>query len=153
MTETNYNLHIEILNFALQIENSVNNLLLFKLGIDDKQTTKNFGNKAGISFQSKIDLLYDIGLLNKDQHSSFELQMMFRNKFLHDISFTTFVSAVEKLDRSITKKLEQFSDAKFKNSPEFFLKNSYQELCLHNMKTCLDLYVELKKGLVANDVS
>jgi hypothetical protein len=147
MTQTQDNLHLEVLNFALVIEDSVNNLLLYKLGIEDKKSTKNFGNKAGITFQSKIDLLYDIGIFEKNEHQNFELQMMFRNKFLHDISFTSFLMAIEKFDNSIVNRLKRFGNEKLDSNTEFYYRNAYNNLFLSNLKSCLDAYKKLQIGL------
>jgi hypothetical protein len=63
--EINLKIRSEVMTFALQMERNVNALLLSYLGITDKTKTKNFGHKAGISFKSKIDLLFDIGVFTK----------------------------------------------------------------------------------------
>lgn len=81
--EINIEVRSEVLEYSLIIECATNSLLLSYLGITDKSDTKLFGNKAGISFKSKIDLLYDISVLSKVEHSNLELQIIFRNKFMH----------------------------------------------------------------------
>jgi len=71
----NINLEIrsEILEYSLTIENTVNTLLQSYLGILEKEATKNFGHKAGISFKNKIDLLYDIDVLSKKRARKFRV--------------------------------------------------------------------------------
>ncbi len=54
--EINLKMRTTVMEYSLQIENSINNLLLGYLEIFEKEKTKNFGNKAGIPFKSKIDL-------------------------------------------------------------------------------------------------
>ncbi|WP_405399313.1 hypothetical protein [Maribacter sp. Asnod2-G09] len=104
----NIDLRSKILQNALFIEDGINGLLIGYLAIFDKEKTKNFGNKAGIPFKSKIDLLFDINVLNKEEHFNLELQMIFRNKFLHDLNFNSFRYAIENLDNGIINKLNKF---------------------------------------------
>ena len=90
--EKNVNLELrsKILFCALNIENVINNLLVKHLLIIDKTKTKNFANRPGISFQSKIDLLFDIEVISKEELLTIELLMIFRNKFLHDIKYNSY---------------------------------------------------------------
>ena len=61
MEDINLKTRTIILEYSLQIESDINNLLFGYLEIFEKDKIKNFGKKAGISFKSKIDLLFDIG--------------------------------------------------------------------------------------------
>ncbi len=72
--DLNLNLRSEILEYSLILENVINDLWLLNLGIfDGGKETRLFGNKASISFKNKIDLLYDINVLNKEENSDLEL--------------------------------------------------------------------------------
>ena len=106
--ESNLVLRSKILYCTLNIENAINNLLAKHLLITDKKRTKNFSNKAGISFQSKINLLFDINVLVKDELLIIELLMNFRNKFLHDIKYTSFTILLNDFDDSIQKRFFKF---------------------------------------------
>ncbi len=130
----NMDLRSEILRNSLFTENGVNGLLLSYLAIFEKEKTKNFGNRAGISFKSKIDLLYDIKVLNKEEHFNLELQMIFRNKFLHDLEFNSFVYCISKLDTSIVNKLKIFFESDDNSQMEEKYRKAYRNLYLNNSK-------------------
>ncbi len=123
-----------ILEYSLWIEESVNILLLLCLGITDKSRTKLFGNKAGISFQNKIDLLYDIDILSKTDHQGLELQMNFRNKFLHDINCETFNSILLRSDNGIKNRFKEYLLEGGELCDEVACMEAYQNLFLSNMK-------------------
>jgi hypothetical protein len=134
--EDNLNLKIrtEVLEYSLWIESSVNALLQSHLLILEKEKTKNFGNKAGIPFKSKIDLLYDIEILTKEEHSDLELIMNFRNKFLHDIDSNSFTKILENIDNGIKNRLKKFIDSDTKIENEKAYINACSNLFLHNLK-------------------
>jgi len=76
MEDLNLELRGEILQYSLILEKYINNLLLINLGIvdeDEGKKTRLFGNRPSISFKNKIDLLYDIDVLNKEENSELEL--------------------------------------------------------------------------------
>lgn len=102
--DINLILRSKIVHCSLNVENAINELLLKYLLITDKSKTKNFGNRAGISFKNKIDLLFDIDVFNKDELYIVELLMVFRNKFLHDIKYSSFTILLNDLDTSIKNK-------------------------------------------------
>ncbi|MCS3870843.1 hypothetical protein J3D55_003759 [Chryseobacterium ginsenosidimutans] len=102
--DINLVLRSKIVHCSLNVENAINELLLKYLLITDKSRTKNFGNRAGISFKNKIDLLFDIDVFDKDELYIVELLMVFRNKFLHDIKYSSFTILLNDLDASIRNK-------------------------------------------------
>jgi len=98
----------KVIEYSLTTEDAINSLLLLNLGIYDKSSTKLFGQKAGITLKNKIDLLYDINVLSKEQHGDLELLMIIRNKFTHDIHCDTFLSVLEQLDKGIKNRFKIF---------------------------------------------
>lgn len=143
--DLNLDKRTEVLEYALHIEESIKILLLLCLGINDNAKTKLFGNKAGISFQSKIDLLYDIDILEKVEHQGLELQMNFRNKFLHDIKFNTFLSVLSFLDNGIKNRFKKYLLDGGDISDEDSCREAYQNLYLSNLKV-ISSKIELKKN-------
>jgi len=120
--EKNVNLELrsKILFCALNIENVINNLLVKHLLIIDKTKTKNFANRPGISFQSKIDLLFDIEVISKEELLTIELLMIFRNKFSHDIKYNSYTLVLNDLDNGIRNRFFKFlRDEKFKSENEY----------------------------------
>lgn len=106
--EINLKLRSKILEYSLNLEELVNLLLAAYLGITDKSTTRLFGNKAGISFKNKIDLLFDINVLSKEENGTLELLMVIRNKFIHDISCNSFIALFNQLDNGIKNKFKKY---------------------------------------------
>lgn len=105
--DNNLEVRIEVLRYSLILEDMVNKLLLFNLGIyDGGHSTRLFSNKAGLTFKNKIDLLYDINVFSKEENADLELLMIFRNKFLHDINSNTFSDVIGLLDRSIQNRFK-----------------------------------------------
>ena len=136
-----------VLEYSLKIENHINTLLLGHLEIFDKEKTKNFGNKAGISFKSKIDLLFDINVLDKVEHQNLELQMNFRNKFLHDIESDSFTYILGKFDSGIKNRFLKFSESK-KPDNETELENAFENLFLNNMKVINAKYKARRESIL-----
>lgn len=137
--ENNLNLETrtKVLEYSLWIETSVNTLLQSHLLILDKERTKNFGNKAGIPFKSKIDLLYDIEILTKEEHSDLELIMNFRNKFLHDIDSNSFTKILKNIDNGIKNRFKKFKDSDIKTENEEAYIKACSNLFVHNLKVLL----------------
>lgn len=134
--DINLNLRSEILEYSLILESAINDLLLLNLGIfDGGKETRLFGNKASISFKNKIDLLYDINVLNKDENSELELLMIFRNKFLHDINCNSFQSVIEQLDNGIKNRFKVFLNQGANLSEESVCRVACSGLFLKNIST------------------
>ncbi|MFS4491405.1 hypothetical protein [Maribacter sp. 2308TA10-17] len=134
----NMALRSEVLRNSLKIESVVNSLLLSYLAIFDKERTKNFGNKAGIPFKSKIDLLFDLNILSKEEHFNLELQMIFRNKFLHDLEFNSFTYGIGKMNNSVVNKLKKFIEDEKGIDTEEKYTTAYSNLCFNNAKILSD---------------
>ncbi|VXB03918.1 hypothetical protein [Chryseobacterium sp. 8AT] len=109
MEDINLELRGIVLKYSLELEHSVNRIFITFLSIENATSTRNFGNRAGISFQHKIDLLYDLGILSKTDLQAFELLMTFRNRFLHNIVYNSFGRVLEDLDNGIVNKLKKYS--------------------------------------------
>lgn len=138
----NIDLRSEILRNALFTEDGVNGLLIGYLAIFDKEKTKNFGNKAGIPFKSKIDLLFDLNVLDKEEHFNLELQMIFRNKFLHDLNFNSFKYALKNLDNGIINKLSKYIEDENETDIEEKYRKAYFNLYGTNTKMLLKKFQE-----------
>lgn len=143
--ELNIEKRTEVLEYALEIEDAIKNLLLMCLGIRDDERTKLFGKKAGISFQSKIDLLYDIDVIGKEEHQGLELQMNFRNRFLHDIKSNTYLSVLSYFDNGIKNRFNKYIPDGGEISDEESCREAYQNLYSSNLKVII-AKIELKKN-------
>jgi hypothetical protein len=131
----NLELRSEILDIALTLEHVVNELILGLLVID-KPNKKAMSNKSGsLSIKNKIDLLFDLEVLNSDEHEIFLLLIEFRNQFLHNIQCSSFENAVKLLGSDKEKRLLKFDDAKDSLDREFKYRNAFRNL---NIK-CLNI--------------
>ncbi len=135
-TEINIELRSEILEYSLILENAINDLLLLQFGIfESGKSTKLFGKKQGITFKNKIDLLFDINVLNKDENGEFELLMIFRNKFLHDLECNSFHIIVSDFDNGLKNRFKKFLQKDQDIIDEELCRKACRELFLKNIRT------------------
>ena len=134
--QLNIELRSRILGHSLFIEKVVNDLVLLNLGIyDENVRTRLFGNKGKLSFQNKIDLLYDIEVLSKEENSQFELLMIVRNKFMHDIECDSFQTLLEQLDNGIVNRFKNFLEEGQSISDEEACRKASYKLFQKNVET------------------
>jgi len=143
--QLNIELRSRILEYSLFIEKVINDLVLLNLGIyDEKIKTRLFGNKGKISFQNKIDLLYDIEVLSKEENSEFELLMIVRNKFMHDIECDSFQTLLNQLDKGIVNRFKKFLEEGQSISDEEACRKASYRLFQKNIETIKNK-IELNK--------
>jgi len=147
--QLNIELRSRILEYSLFIEKLINDLILWNLGIyDEKVKTRLFSNKGKISFQNKIDLLYDLEVLSKEENSEFELLMIVRNKFMHDIECDSFHTLLNQLDKGIVNRFKKFlEDGQLISDEEACRKASYR-LFQKNIETIKN---KIESNKVARD--
>ncbi|MEO7315495.1 MAG: hypothetical protein ABIW47_09930 [Ginsengibacter sp.] len=134
--QLNIELRSRILEYSLLIEVFINDLLLLNLGIyDENIKTRLFSNKGKISFQNKIDLLYDIEVLSKEENSEFELLMIVRNKFMHDIECDSFHTFLNQLDNGIVNRFKRFLEEGQSISDEEACRKASYRLFQKNIET------------------
>ncbi len=132
--DINLPLRSEILDIALNLEQNVNLLLLVLLSIENPKR-KAITNKSGnLSFKNKIDLLFDLDVLNSDEHKKLLLLMEFRNQFLHNIECSSFDNAVKLLGTDKENKLLSFDDADDNQDKEFRYKCAFRNLYYKSLK-------------------
>jgi|GEM_PF-1782836 len=125
---------MSVLSSALFIEELIARFLGGMLGINDTSGTISLGNKnTSLSFNQKVNLLIDIGAIEKDNRKKFQLFMEIRNQFMHNMAAKSYEACFSFLDGSAT----------------FLLKSYPQKATLSNEKqleqAVLDLAVEITK--------
>ena len=136
--QLNIEVRSRILEYSLFIEGSINDLLLLNLGIyNEKEKTRLFSNKGKLTFQNKIDLLFDIEVLSKEENSEFELLMNIRNKFLHDLECNSFkILFNEKIkDNGLQNRFKKFLEEGQSISDEEACKKACYSLFQKNIDT------------------
>ncbi|MBD8081143.1 hypothetical protein [Chryseobacterium caseinilyticum] len=127
MEKLNMELRNEILEISLWVEASVNKLITVNLSVENAVKSKSFNNSRGIPFGSKIDLLYDIETINKEEHIALELIAFIRNKFMHLVIYNTLTELFDASDNSWRKKLEKFAhEDKFETEEDYL--NAFRKL-------------------------
>jgi hypothetical protein len=140
--EINIALRGIVLREALKIENGINQLVLFELGIfSDGKGTALFSEKVGLSFQAKVNLLSDLKRLNKEDKLDLELAMNFRNKFLHQLSCNTFLKALGSMSSSSGNRLQSHMQGDKVLETEEDCIEAFELLCVKNQNV---LYEKLK---------
>ena len=133
-TDINLQLRSEILDIALNLEDSVNELLLALLLIENPHR-KAISNKSGnLSFKNKIDLLFDLDVLISDEHQKLLLLMEYRNQFLHNIKCCSFEDAVNQLGVDKANKLLKFADKDKIEDKEYRYQNAFRSLNIECLK-------------------
>ncbi len=136
--QLNIEVRSRILEYSLVIENLINDLLLLNLGIyNEKEKTRLFSNRGKVTFQNKIDLLFDIEVLSKEENSEFELLMNIRNKFLHDLECNSFnILFNEKInDNGLQNRFKKFLEGGHSISDEEACKKACYSLFKKNIET------------------
>jgi hypothetical protein len=135
--DINLELRSEVLHFALKLERDVNSLLLVLLSIENTQR-KAISNKSGnLSFKNKIDLLFDLDVLNSDEHKKLLLLMEFRNQVLHNIECNSFEKTVDLLGPDKGRKLLDFDDTGSNEVMENRYKCAFRNLYFECLKIIL----------------
>lgn len=136
MIETlNIELRKEILEISLNLENMISELLILYLNIEREERKAITNKGSNLSFKNKIDLLYDLDVLAKDEHSNLLLMMEFRNQFLHNYQCNSFDKAVGFLGADKSRKLLVHNDLNSNSDSEFKYLNSYRALHIK----CMDI--------------
>jgi len=132
--DINLELRSEILEASLNLENAVNELIVALLVIE-KQKRKAISNKSGnLTFKNKIDLLFDLDILDSEEHQKLLLLIELRNQFLHNLECNSFVKAINLLGSDKGKKLLKFGNANELENREYQYKIAFGNLKIECLK-------------------
>ncbi|MEX6691243.1 hypothetical protein QTN47_27285 [Danxiaibacter flavus] len=130
----NLPLRTEVLENSLVIENAVTELIKLCMSID-KVEVRTLGNKSlTISFRNKIDLLFDLDILDKDENKLLNAVMEVRNKFLHVYNCGSFQDCVS-LNENIADSFKSILKIKGRSLTEEELLEGYRLA----VKTCVGI--------------
>ena len=92
----------EILMYSLLIESFTSTLLIGLLGVKNPLDSKTLGNKStAFSFNEKICLLIDIGVLDSTTRNKFQFFMQIRNQFMHNIEASTYINCFKYIEGGV----------------------------------------------------
>jgi len=148
--DINLSLRTSILEIALNVEKHVNLIILTALNIK-MEKRKAISNKSGnLSFKNKIDLLFDLEIFNKEEHTQFLLLMEFRNQFLHNIECNSFTKAITILGHDKEKLLLKFDKLEIKTDIENRLYMAFKSLYIKSIKITVEKINKIKELTLEN---
>lgn len=122
-------IRITVLEYALKTEKSVDNLLRSYLNINVPKRRALTNKSGGLAFKNKIDLLYDIEILDDIEYASLLLLMEYRNQFMHNYECNTYSDAISFLGEDKKKRLLSYLNRKPTGAPtEYDLGRAYFHL-------------------------
>ena len=140
----NIDLRSYILDLALSIE-ELSTQIIKSLLRKIKTDSKTLGNKSSsLSLKNKIDILYDLGDVDKKTYNKIIKFMEIRNQFIHNPECNTFTDLV-----SNSPDLTKYLTTEFKNTlkdQEKSLIESFKQLHIHSFSELLILLGEYKDG-------
>jgi len=136
--EINLELRSEILEMALTLESTINQLIIVYLNIEHPNPKAISNKSSSFSFRNKLDLLNDLEIVSKEEYLRLLLIMEFRNQFLHNIDCTSFVKAVELLGIDKEKLLLKFDDLAIETDQEFKYSHAYNGLFVYCLNVISD---------------
>lgn len=110
MEDINIKLRSLVLDNSLKIESCINNALLLTLSVSSEKRKALSLNSSSLSFKGKIDLLHDIKILDDCEYRFFLTAMEIRNKFMHNVSCSSFLIAINLLGKDKEKFLSKFKN-------------------------------------------
>ena len=108
---------IVVLEYALYTEKNVDNLLRSYLNIDIAKRKALTNKSGGLAYKNKIDLLYDMEILDDTEYSSLLLLMEYRNQFMHNYDCNTYSDATSLLGEDKKKRLLSYLNPKITGEP------------------------------------
>lgn len=115
-----------------------------------KQDLKTLGNKtSSFSFKNKIDLLFDIGDIEKEQYPFFIKFMEIRNQFIHNPTCSTFLN-LKRENIEVTNYLKKNLENKISDE-EQSLSDSFDKLNAFCENILIKLDEEYDQG-IKNDL-
>lgn len=144
----NLPLRTEVLEFALRVEQNINSILLLYLSIDSEERKAITYKSGNLSFKNKIDLLFDLEILSKEEYKLFLVIMEFRNQFLHNADCISFSKAVSLLGIDKQKALLKFDNEEGVREMELRYRRSYGNMYKRSLEITLEKIQERKKHLL-----
>jgi hypothetical protein len=140
----NRDLRAQILICSIREEEAASEILKNLLRLV-KPNSKTLDNKSSsLSFKNKIDLLYDIDDLNKDDYTSLLKFMEIRNQFIHNPNCSSF-NDLEKESPDSAKYLKATFENKIEDSEKSYVE-SFRKLFTRTLGLLLVLNLEYTKG-------
>ncbi|MBB6131353.1 hypothetical protein [Mucilaginibacter lappiensis] len=148
VVERSLEIRKKVLFDSLGLEESISKIAAMFFGIVSPKDSYCFGNTSkALSFNQKIYLLIDIGVLEKESQKKFLKFMEIRNQFMHNAYANNFVNCTSYIEGA-----ERFLLANYKPdsklSREDQLQSAYEKLILDIFGYIVDLQTIIHERLV-----
>ncbi len=143
----NLNLRYKILDQSLQVEYEIAKILskIIRIEHSDSKTLSN--KSSAIPFKVKVDLLYDLKRINKEEYNLLTLFMEIRNQLIHNFDVDTMEKVLESINkRQLFLTLDNNYSKMYAESNSGTEKEYYLNLLLDK------LHIELIK-ILSNQIS
>ncbi len=146
---------IQVLRYSLILEKQASLELSNLLLISDISKTKSFGNKSeSLSFNQKINILVDSGVVGTDYKPKFQHFMSIRNQFMHNIDADTYEKVINQIDMLgyLKKNYQDNFDLKqnLEDSLELSVKHLFKD-CINHLIEIKGLKAKISKNLTLKD--
>lgn len=106
-----------VIELAVNLERSISVFLVYMLDIT-LENSKTLGNKStALSFKTKVDLLTDMSIIDKEYATKLEHFAMIRNQFAHNADATDFTKCFSYID-GLDNKMKKWYGREAQNSDE-----------------------------------
>ncbi|MDO6803189.1 hypothetical protein Q4595_12080 [Wenyingzhuangia sp. 1_MG-2023] len=95
----NLEIRKEVLYCSLILEESLSICLKSMFEIPSNQSKAMGFQGSALSFKNKVDLLYDINKIPREEYSKFIMFMEIRNQFIHNIDSDNFEIVLKRIDK------------------------------------------------------
>ena len=143
----NIELRTKILEKSLNLEDNINRCLRVLIEVKSSQP-KTIGDKSSsIPLASKINLLLDLELLNKEEYNQLFCFLEIRNQFMHNIHCDSYIKVIEKISRSnLLLKLDSKLTEFYENPILIENREEYIKLMVDNLGLrVLEIAINLHK--------
>lgn len=125
---------LKVLKSSLMLESLVSTFLAGILDIKDHIHSISFGNRSSaLSFNQKINLLIDIGAIERNDRTKYVTLMEIRNQFMHNLECDTFEKCLDVLEGKETYLLKLYPQ--MEEDREQRLINCFNALSAEVIKT------------------
>ena len=146
----NLDTRIFVLEKALLVEKTITSILELFLNVEVPKKKALTNKSGGLSFISKLDLLYDIEVFDDTEYMTILLLMQYRNQFMHNYECNTFIDAFEFLGADKKNRLLFYAENKLEERGEQKIKDAFNKLYIEILKI-LRTKTDLKKSIIAEN--
>lgn len=142
----NMELRSWVISRVLRLEQTSTSLIKTILRLFKEKSITLGDQSSSLSFKSKIDLLFDLEEIEKDDYTHLIKLMEIRNQFAHNHRATSFES-LDIINKDINNYLEKFSSKNNELNRESRLRQTFNELFEATLGKLAIIEIEYRSGI------